>query len=67
MNWEPLGILTFTEPNIPGEFVSVGVPIGDLVSRVAHSMAAAQYRRAEKAAHDEVAEVVAELQKATTK
>src|SRR5262245_61583248 len=42
-----LGVLTFVPPDIAGQFVSLRVPIGDLVSRAAHSVSAAQHRRAE--------------------
>lgn len=62
-----LGPLTFAEPTIPGQFVTVRVPIGALISRAAHSIAAAQRRRAERAAHQEVMRVAAERQKAQAK
>jgi hypothetical protein len=55
-------ILTFVPPDAPGQFVSVKVPIGDLVSRAAHSVAAAQHRRAENAAHAEVVKALADFQ-----
>jgi hypothetical protein len=61
------GFLTFLPPDTPGEFVRVRVPIGALVSRAAHSAAAAQHHRAERSAHDEVIHVVAALQKPPTK
>jgi hypothetical protein len=62
-----LGLLTFVPPDATGQFISIRVPVGALASRAAHSIAAAQHRRAERAAGDEVAKVVAELQKAQPK
>jgi hypothetical protein len=61
------GVLTFLPPDTPGEFIRVRVPVGALVSRAAHSAAAAQHRRAEKSAHDDVIHVAAALQKPPTK
>lgn len=61
------GILTFLPPDTPGQFVSVRVPVGDLVSRTAHSVAAAQHRRAENAALAEVVKALAEFQEAQPK
>jgi hypothetical protein len=57
------GVLTFVPPDSPGQFVSVRVPVGDLVSRAAHSVAAAQHR-AEKAAHAEVVKALEEFERA---
>src|SRR5437870_3983876 len=48
-----LGVLTFVPPDAAGQFISIRVPIGDLVSRAAHSVAAAEHRRAENAARAE--------------
>jgi hypothetical protein len=62
-----LGALTFLPPDTPGQFVSISVPIGALASRAAHSITAAQHRRAEDAARDEVAKALAEFQKAQPK
>jgi hypothetical protein len=61
------GILTFLPPDTPGQFVSIRVPVGDLVTRAAHSVAAAQHRRAENAAHAEVVKALEEFQKAQPK
>jgi len=61
------GILAFLPPDTPGQFVSVRVPVGDLVSRAAHSVAAAQHRRAENAAHAEVVKALVEFQNAQLK
>jgi hypothetical protein len=62
-----LGIVTFLPPDSPGEVVSMRVPVGALISRAAHSVAAAQHRRAERAAGDEVAKALAEFQRAQPK
>jgi hypothetical protein len=56
------GILTFVPPTTPGAFVSVRVPVGELVSHAAHSIAAAHHRRAESAAHADVLKALAEFQ-----
>jgi hypothetical protein len=58
------GALTFLPPDTPGQFVRIRVPVGALASRAARSIAAAQHRRAENAARDEVAKALAEFQKA---
>ena len=58
------GTLTFLTPDTPGQFVRVRVPVGDFVSRAAHSVAAAHHRRAERAAHAEVVKALAEFQNA---
>jgi hypothetical protein len=57
------GILTVVPPDTRGEFVSVRVPIGALVTGVAKSIASAQHRRAEKAARAEVAKALEEFRK----
>ena|SRR5579872_9537 len=63
-----VGILTFVPPDAAtGQFVSVRVPLGTFANKIGRAFAVAQHHRAEKAAHDEVARVVAELQKAQTK
>jgi hypothetical protein len=58
------GILTLVPPDRPGQMMNVRVPVGDLVSRAAHSVAAAQHHRAEKAAHAEVVKALEEFEKA---
>src|SRR2546425_3564535 len=62
-----LGVLTFVPPDTAGQFISIRVPIGDLVSRAARSVAVAQHRRAENAAHAEVVKALAEFQRAKPK
>jgi hypothetical protein len=62
-----VGVLTFLPPTTPGQFVSIGVPIGALASRAAHSIAVAQHRRAQNAARDEVAGALAEFNKSQRK
>jgi hypothetical protein len=58
------GILTFLPPDTRGEFIRVRVPIGALVSGVAHSIAATRHHRAEKAAREAVAKALEEFRKA---
>jgi hypothetical protein len=55
------GALTFSPPETLGQFVAVKIPIGDLASRAMRSVAVAQHRRAERAAHAEVVEALAQL------
>jgi len=62
-----LGVLTFLPPDTPGQFVNLSVPVGALVMRAARAIAAAQHRRAENAARDEVAKALAEFQNAQAK
>jgi hypothetical protein len=62
-----LGIVTFLPPDGPGQVVSMRVPVGALISRVAHSVGTTQHRRAERAARDEVAKALAEFQRAQPK
>ena len=62
-----LGVLTFVSPDSPGQVVSMRVPVGTLISRAAHSVVAAQHRRAERATRDEVAKALAEFQRAQPK
>jgi hypothetical protein len=61
-----LGALTFVTPRA-GLFLDVRVPIGTLVTRAARSVADAQHRRSEKAAHAEVVKALAEFQNAQSK
>jgi hypothetical protein len=56
-----LGLLTFVTP-AAGLFLDIRVPIGDLVTHAARSVAAAQHRRAENSAHTEVLHALAEFQ-----
>jgi len=63
----PVGVLTFVSPDAAGQFISIKVPIGELVSRAAHSVAAAQHRRAENAARAEVMKALADFQAAQPK
>jgi hypothetical protein len=58
------GVLTFVAPDSPGQMLKVRVPVGDLVGRAAHSVAASQHRRAEKAAHAEAVKALAEFERA---
>jgi hypothetical protein len=58
------GIVTFTQPDTPGQFLSIRVPIGDLVSRAAHSIASAQRRRAQERAHADVVKALTEFREA---
>jgi hypothetical protein len=57
-----LGPLTLMQ--CPTLFICVNVPAGDLVSRAAHSMAAAKHRGAENAAHAEVVKALAQFERA---
>jgi len=61
-----LGVLTFVTPSA-GLFVDIRVPIGDLVTHAARSVAAAQHRRAESSAHAEVVKTLVEFPKAQPK
>lgn len=61
-----LGVLTFVTPSA-GLFIDIRVPIGDLVTHAARSVAASQHRRAENSAHAEVVRALAEFQKAQPK
>jgi hypothetical protein len=54
-----LGVLTFVPPDTPGEIVRVRVPIGALAANAAHSIAAANHRREERAAKEDVARALA--------
>jgi hypothetical protein len=49
-----LGPLTLVPPQTNGEFVRIVVPVGGLAMRAVNAVAAAQHRRAEGRAHDEV-------------
>jgi hypothetical protein len=59
-----LGVLTLQPPGCPGQFLCVGVPVGDLVMRAAHSISAMGQRRGENAARKEVAKALAEFEEA---
>jgi len=58
-----LGVLTFVRPDTAGGIVAIGVPIGAMIRGAAHSIAALQHRRAERAAHAEVVKALAAFQK----
>jgi len=49
-----LGIFTFEAPVVAGEFLRVRVPVGELMSKAAHGLAAANHRRRERAARRDV-------------
>ena len=55
-----LGVLTFVTPSA-GLFMDIRVPIGDLVTHAARSVAAAQHRRVENSSHAEVVKALAEF------
>jgi hypothetical protein len=55
-----LGALTFEPPDAAGQVIAVRVPVGDLLSRSARSIAAARHRRAERAARDQVRKALAQ-------
>lgn len=57
-----LGVVTFVTPT-DGLFLDARVPVGDLVSRAVHFLAAAQHRRAEDAAHADVLKALAVFEK----
>jgi hypothetical protein len=61
-----LGVLTFVTPSA-GLFIDIRVPIGDLVTHAARSVAVAQHRRAESSAHAEVVKALVEFPKAQPK
>ena len=61
-----LGALTFVTPSA-GLFIDIRVPIGDLVTHAARSVAAAQHRRAENSAHAEVVKALVEFPNAQSK
>ena len=48
------GIFTFVRPELPGEFVRVSVPIGELVSRAVRGISELKQRRQEEAARRRV-------------
>lgn len=48
------GIFTFVRPELPGEFIRISVPVGELVSRAAKGVSAAMQRRQEQAARRRV-------------
>ena len=49
-----LGILTLVSPTEPGEMVRLRLPIGELLSKAAHGVSAANQRRRETSARHEV-------------
>ena len=57
-----LGTLTLLPPQTNGQFVSVVVPVGDLVMRAVHTVSAGQHRRAERKAHEEVLSALQDFQ-----
>ena len=57
-----IGILTLVPPVKRGEIVRVSLPVGDLVTRAARSVSAAQHRRAERKAREEVQRVLLEFE-----
>jgi hypothetical protein len=66
LSWVPnkpegwrVGVFTFLTPDAQGQFVRIRVPVGALASRAVRSVAAAQHRRSESAAHGEVAGALA--------
>jgi hypothetical protein len=63
----PVGVLRFVPPDAAGQFISIRVPIGELVNRAAHSVAAAEHRHAENAARAEVMKALADFQAAQPK
>jgi hypothetical protein len=54
-----LGVLTFLPPDTPGELIRVRLPIGALAAQAARAVTAAQHRREERAAKEEVARALA--------
>lgn len=66
-DWRQFGVLTFLPPDTSGEFIRVRVPIGALVGRAAHAVAVSRHHREEQSAHDDVARVVAALEKHQTR
>ena len=61
-----LGVLTFVTPSA-GLFIDIRVPIGDLLTHAARSVAAAQHHRAESSAHAEVVKALVEFPNARPK
>jgi hypothetical protein len=57
-----LGILTLGPPQTNGQFVSVAVPVGDLVMRAVQTVSAAQHRRDERKAREEVRRALQDFQ-----
>ena len=49
-----LGVFTLVPPETNGEVVRVSIPIGQLVSRAARAVSAANHRRAERRADERV-------------
>ena len=48
------GVFTFVPPELPGEFVRISVPIGELVSRAFRGISEAKQRRQEETARRRV-------------
>jgi hypothetical protein len=48
------GVFAFVRPELPGEFVRVSVPLGELVSQVFRGISKAKQRRQEEAARRHV-------------
>jgi hypothetical protein len=57
-----IGMLTLQTPELPGEIVRVSLPIGDLVTRAIRGVGAANRRRAERKAGEEVQRVMSKFQ-----
>src|SRR5215207_7320176 len=57
-----VGILTLIPAAHRGEIVRLSLPLGDLVTRAARSIGAANYRRAERRAREEVRRVMLEME-----
>jgi hypothetical protein len=49
-----LGVLTLVPPQMDGEVIRVGIPVGELISRAARSISDANHRRAERRADERV-------------
>jgi hypothetical protein len=56
------GIVTFVPPDTNGEVVKAALPIGELAMRAVHGLSAAQRRRAEDRAHNEVVRALQDFQ-----
>jgi hypothetical protein len=49
-----LGVLTLVPPQMNGEVIRVGIPVGELISRAARSVSDANHRRAARKADERV-------------
>ena len=56
-----MGMFTFVPPETDGEFIRVGIPVGELVSRAARAVSNANHRRAERKADERVRKDVAQF------